>query len=151
MGDITDTGNFYWHGLVKRVCKDIEIKYSGEHHNLYVWSDRLLLAEVFIQFQNMCLEISVLGPFCTRINKSISLKNDQSQNDLPSFLKEWKLEKMRNLDFAKLLQNVSFVKAMEHRDIKLVTAEERRNYFVSQPNLYYKFHIKIIEQKLKIY
>ena len=40
---------------------------------------------------------------------------------------------------------------MEHRDIKLVTAEERRNYFVSQPNLYYKFHIKIIEQKLKIY
>ena len=49
------------------------------------------------------------------------------------------------------LKNVSFVKTMEHRDIKLVTAEERKNYFVSQPNLYYKFHIKIIEQKLKIY
>ena len=76
MGDIIDTGNYYWHSLVKRVCKDVEIKYSGEHHNLYVRSDRLLLVEVFTQFQNMCLEISVLGPLCTRISKYISLKND---------------------------------------------------------------------------
>ena len=41
----------------KRVCKDFEIKNLGEYHNLYVQSDTLLLADVFENFRNMCLEI----------------------------------------------------------------------------------------------
>ena len=39
---------------VKRFCKDFEIKNVG---NLYVQSNTLLLAGVFENFQNMCLEI----------------------------------------------------------------------------------------------
>ena len=41
----------------KRVCKDSEIKNLGEYHDLYVQSHTLLLADVFENFRNMCLEI----------------------------------------------------------------------------------------------
>ena len=41
----------------KRVCKDFEIKILGEYNDLYVQSDSLLLADVFENFRNMCLEI----------------------------------------------------------------------------------------------
>ena len=37
-------------------CKNLEIKNSGEYHDLYVQSDALLLADVFDNFRNMCLE-----------------------------------------------------------------------------------------------
>ena len=56
--DITDAD--YAHA--KRVCIDFEIKYSGEYHDLYVQSDTLLLADVFENFQNMCIEIYELNP-----------------------------------------------------------------------------------------
>ena len=55
----------------KRVCKDFEIKVSGEYHDFYVQSDTLLLADVFDNllrtllfenFRNMCLEIYELYP-----------------------------------------------------------------------------------------
>ena len=46
----------------KRVCKDFEIKNLGEYHNLYVQSNTLLLADVFENFRNMCLEIYKLDP-----------------------------------------------------------------------------------------
>ena len=58
MEDITDTD--YAHA--KRVCKDFEIKNSGEYHDLYVQSDTLLLADVFGNFRNMCLEIYEVDP-----------------------------------------------------------------------------------------
>ena len=60
--DITDAD--YAHP--KRVCKDFEMKNFGEYHDLYVQSDILLLANVFENFRNMCLEIYDLGPakFC---------------------------------------------------------------------------------------
>ena len=54
MEDIDDA--VYTHA--KRVCKDFEIK------NLHVQSDALLLADVFENFQNMCLEIYELDPAC---------------------------------------------------------------------------------------
>ena len=54
MEDITDAD--YAHA--KRDCKDFEIKYLGEYHDLYVQSDTLLLADVFGNFRNMCLKIS---------------------------------------------------------------------------------------------
>ena len=58
MEDITDAD--YTHA--KRGCKDFEIKNLGEHHDLYVQSDTLLLADVFENFQNMCLEIYESDP-----------------------------------------------------------------------------------------
>ena len=50
MEDITDAE--YAHA--KRVCKDFELKNLGEHHDLYVSSDTLLLADVFEKFRNVC-------------------------------------------------------------------------------------------------
>ena len=51
--DITDAD--YMHR--KRVCKNFVIKILGEYHDLYVQSNTLLLADVFENFQNMCLEM----------------------------------------------------------------------------------------------
>ena len=53
MEDIADAD--YAHA--KRVCKDFEIKNLGEYHDLYVQSNTLLLADIFNNFRNMCLEI----------------------------------------------------------------------------------------------
>ena len=58
MEDITDAD--YVHA--KRVCKDFEIKYLGEYHDLYVQIDTLLLADVFENFRNMCIKIYELDP-----------------------------------------------------------------------------------------
>ena len=38
----------------KRVCKGVEIKNLGEHCDLYLKSDTLLLADVFKNFIKMC-------------------------------------------------------------------------------------------------
>ena len=46
----------------KWVCKDFEIKNLGEHHDLYIQSDTLLLVDVVENFRNMCLEIYELDP-----------------------------------------------------------------------------------------
>ena len=46
----------------KRVYKDFERKKLGDHHDLYVQSDTLLLADVFENFRNMCLKIYQLDP-----------------------------------------------------------------------------------------
>ena len=58
MEDITDAN--YAH--TKIVCKDFEIKNIGEYHDFQVQSDTLLLADVFENFRNMCLEIFELDP-----------------------------------------------------------------------------------------
>ena len=57
MEDTTDAD--YAHA---RICKDFEIKNLGEHHDLYVQSDILLLADIFENFRNMCIKIYVLDP-----------------------------------------------------------------------------------------
>ena len=41
----------------KRFCKNFEINNLGEHHDLYVQSDTLLLADLCENFGNICLEI----------------------------------------------------------------------------------------------
>ena len=56
MEDITDAD--YAH--VKRVCKEFEIKNLGECS--YVQSDRLLLADAFETFINMCFKIYKFDP-----------------------------------------------------------------------------------------
>ena len=58
MEDITDAD--YAHA--KRVCKDFRIKTLGEYHDLHVQNDTLLLADVFGNLKNMCLDIYWLDP-----------------------------------------------------------------------------------------
>ena len=58
MKDSTDAD--YSH--VKGVFGDFEIKNLGKYHHLYVSSNTLLLADVFGNFRNMCLEIYELDP-----------------------------------------------------------------------------------------
>ena len=46
----------------QKVWNVFEIKNRGEYYDLYVQSDTLLLADVFENFRNMCLEIYELDP-----------------------------------------------------------------------------------------
>ena len=46
----------------QKVWEVFEINNRGEYHDLYVQSDTLLLADVFENFRNMCLEIYELDP-----------------------------------------------------------------------------------------
>ena len=41
----------------KKFCKNLKLKNIGEYHDFYVQSETLLLADVFENFQNTCLEI----------------------------------------------------------------------------------------------
>ena len=58
MEDITDADYAY----TKKVWKDFEIKNLGQYHDSYVQRDKLLLADVFENFRNMCPEIYGLDP-----------------------------------------------------------------------------------------
>ena len=46
----------------QKVWDVFEIKNRGEYHDLYLQRDTLLLADVFENFRNMCLEIYELDP-----------------------------------------------------------------------------------------
>ena len=48
--------------VVKKVWDVFEIKNLGEYHDLYVQSDTLLLADIYENFRNMCLDIYELDP-----------------------------------------------------------------------------------------
>ena len=54
--DITDID----HRHTKRVFKNLNNKNLGDYHDLYVYSDTLLLAHVFENFSNKCFEIHEL-------------------------------------------------------------------------------------------
>ena len=56
--DITDKD--YEHG--KKLWKIFEMKNRGEHHDLYVQCDTILLADVFENFRDKCIEIYGLDP-----------------------------------------------------------------------------------------
>ena len=56
--DITDKD--YAH--CQRVWQEFKIKNRGEHHDLYVQSDTLLLVDVFENVKNRCIEIYGLDP-----------------------------------------------------------------------------------------
>ena len=47
---------------IQKLWDVFEKRKLGEYHNLYVKSDRLLLADVFENFRNMCLEIYRFEP-----------------------------------------------------------------------------------------
>ena len=56
--DITDKD--YAH--VQKVRKSYEIKNRGEHHELYVQCNLLLLADIFENFRDKCIKIYELDP-----------------------------------------------------------------------------------------
>ena len=77
--DITDVDQRH----AKRVLKSLNNKNLGDYHNLYVQSDTLLLADVFENFRNKCIEIYELDPahffICTRISMASLFKKDRSK------------------------------------------------------------------------
>ena len=58
MEDITDPD----HRHAKTMFKSLNNKNLGGYHDLYVQSDRLLLADVFENFRNMCIKVYELDP-----------------------------------------------------------------------------------------
>ena len=56
--DITDKD--YAHA--QKVFRELKLKIIGDYHDLYVQSDTLLLADVFENFRNKCIEIYELDP-----------------------------------------------------------------------------------------
>ena len=79
MEDITDAD--YSHR--KKSCKDFKIKNFGKCHDLCVQRNTLLLADVFENFRNMCLEIYELDNARFRTATGLvwqaALKEDQSK------------------------------------------------------------------------
>ena len=47
---------------VKNVCDTFKIKKLGKYHDLFVKSDTALLADIFENFRDKCLEINELDP-----------------------------------------------------------------------------------------
>ena len=60
LNDCGITDKEYEHA--ERIWKEFEIKNFGEYHDLYLKSDVLLLADVFEEFRNICLENYSLDP-----------------------------------------------------------------------------------------
>ena len=77
--DITDVD--YRHA--KRVFKIFNDKNIGYHHDLYVQSDTLLLADVFENFRNKYIEIYELDSahffICTRISMASLFKKHRNE------------------------------------------------------------------------
>ena len=77
--DITDKD--YAHA--QKVFEEFKLKNLGDYHDLYVQSDTLLLADVFENFRNKCIEIYELDPahffICTWISMASLFKKDRSK------------------------------------------------------------------------
>ena len=67
----------YRHG--NNVFNKFKLNNLGDHHDLYVQSDTLLLADVFENFRDMCLKEYELDPslsFVTRISMASVFKEN---------------------------------------------------------------------------
>ena len=67
--DITDKD--YTHA--QKVFEEFNLKNLGDYHDLYVQSDTILLADVFENFRNKCIEIYELDPAHFFISTRISM------------------------------------------------------------------------------
>ena len=80
MKNITDID--YRHAKI--VFKNLNNKNLGDYHDLYVQSDTLLLADVFENFRNICIEIYELDLthffICTRVGMASIFKKKQKKN-----------------------------------------------------------------------
>ena len=133
---------------VNNVFKKFNINNLGECHDLCVRSDTLLLADIFENFRQSCLENYELDPAhfvsLPGLAWQACLKKTNVELEL---LTDYDFEK----DFFKLMNNAVFGKTMgnvrKHRDIKLVKSDKKRNKLVSEPN----FHtMKLIDNNLAI-
>ena len=59
MEDITDA----IFKRTKNLCKDFELKYLGDYHDLHVQSDTLLLADIFQKFRNKLIQTYEYDPY----------------------------------------------------------------------------------------
>ena len=48
--------------ILKKVFKELKLKNLGDYHDLYFQGDTLLLADLFENFRNKCIEICELDP-----------------------------------------------------------------------------------------
>ena len=48
--------------IEEKVTKELEINNLNDYHDLYVQSDTLLLADIFENFRNKCIEIYEVNP-----------------------------------------------------------------------------------------
>ena len=82
MEDNTDVD----HRHAKRVFKSLNNKNLGDYHDLYVQSDTLLLADVFENFRNKCIEIYKLDPahflYAPELARQAFLKKTQAKLEL---------------------------------------------------------------------
>ena len=94
----------------KRVCKDFEIKYLGQYHDLHLKSDTLLLADVFENFRKMCLKIYHLDPvkfFSTPgLAWQAALKKTEVKLELWTDIDMLLMIVMQFIDIQKLITNV---------------------------------------------
>ena len=76
---ITGVDCWYPHKLFE----EFKLKNLGEYHDLYLQSDTLLLADVFENFRNKCIERYHLNPayffICTWISIASLFKKDSSK------------------------------------------------------------------------
>ena len=70
LNDCGITDKEYEHAEI--IWKEFEIKNLGEYHDLYLKSDVLLLADVFEEFRNICLENYSLDPACYYTSPGLS-------------------------------------------------------------------------------
>ena len=77
--DIVDEG--YIHA--QKVFEEFKLKNLSEYYDLYVKNDTLLLADVFENFRNKCIEIYELDPahffICSWISMASLFKKDRSK------------------------------------------------------------------------
>ena len=66
----------------QKMFEELKVKNLGDYHDLYVQSDTLLLADVFENFRNKCIDIYELDPahffFCSWISMASLFKKDWS-------------------------------------------------------------------------
>ena len=64
---------------MRRVWKDFKMENKGNYHDLYVQSNKYLLADLFQNFKNICHKIQKLDPGRFLIYWIGSLKKDKSR------------------------------------------------------------------------